>query len=181
MSETTTMNPRYLAIGALIYAFVSTLWIVIAVFFGGVNNALVVGTAVLLIALLIVAAILTMHQAGKSDLPQEFSAEMGKWFGIIFAAEGIGIGVGIGILVTLGLADWIAPWVALVVGLHFFPLAHLHKLLFDYVLGAAILLLVAGTVLFASMDRWASVIGLGTVVFLWLAGWGRVGMARKAI
>lgn len=43
MSETTTMNPRYLAIGALIYAFVSALWIVIAVFLGGVNWAGVIG------------------------------------------------------------------------------------------------------------------------------------------
>ena len=180
MSEA-TMNPRYLAIGALIYAGVSALWIAIAVFFGGISNAGVVGTAVLLIGLLIIAASLTLRQAGRSDLPQTGSAELGKWFGIIFAAEGIGIGVGSGILVGLGLADWIAPWVTLVVGLHFFPLAFLLKLPFDYLLGAAILLLVGMTILFMPMDSWAAVLGLGTAVFLWLAGWGRLWTARQAI
>ena len=65
-------------------------------------------TAVNLILLLIVATIITLRKAGKSDLPQESLAELGKWFGIIFAAEGIGIGVGSGILVALGLADIIS-------------------------------------------------------------------------
>jgi hypothetical protein len=43
-------------------------------------------TAVILILLLIVAATITVRKASKSDLPQESSAELGKWFGIIFAA-----------------------------------------------------------------------------------------------
>lgn len=180
MSET-TMNPRYLTIGALIYALVSAFWIVIAIFWGGVSSMVMIGTAVIFILLLIAAAISTLRRANQSNMPQEASAALGKWFGIIFAAEGIGIGVGSGILVGLGLAQWIAPWVALVVGLHFFPLAHLLKLPFDYVLGTAIVLLVLITVVFMPLENWAGILGIGTAVFLWLAGWGRLWLARQAL
>ncbi len=90
-------------------------------------------TAVILILLLIVAIIIILRKASKSDLPQESSAELGKWF---------------------------ALWVALVVGLHFFPLASLLKLPFDYVLGTAILLLVGEMVLFLPVS-------VGRVCLVW--------------
>ena len=180
MSES-TMNPRYLAIGAVIYAIVSALWVVITAVFGSLSNAVVLGTAVTLIILLIAAAFFTLQQSAKSPLPQAGSAELGKWFGIIFAAEGIGIGVGSGVLVGLGHPDWIAPWVAVVVGLHFLPLARLLKLAFDYVLGAAIIVWVVAIVVLLPTSAWPSLIGLGTAVLLWLAGWGRLWVAHQAL
>ena len=179
--STANMNPRYLAIGALVYAIVSTVWTAIAFFFGDVGNPIVIGTVIALILLLVATAIFTLRQASQSSLPQEASAELGKWFGIIFAAEGIGIGVGSGILAGLGQTDWIAPWVAIVVGLHFLPLAHLLKLPFDYVLGVGIIVLVIATVLILPVANWATLIGLGTAGLLWLAGWGRLWVARQAL
>jgi len=58
----------------------------------------------------------------------------GKWFGIIFGAEGLGIFIAINIVVKLGHADLIIPVIALVVGLHFFPLARVFKRTIDYYL-----------------------------------------------
>ena len=58
----------------------------------------------------------------------------GKWFGIIFGAEGLGIFIGINLVVNLGYPDLAIPVMALVVGLHFFPLAKVFKRTIDYYL-----------------------------------------------
>jgi len=60
----------------------------------------------------------------------------GKWFGIIFGAEGLGIFIGINIVVNLGYPDLVIPTLALVVGLHFFPLAKVFKRTLDYYLAS---------------------------------------------
>jgi len=61
---------------------------------------------------------------------------MGKWFGIIFGAEGLGIFIAINIVINLGHADLTIPVMALVVGLHFFPLAKVFKRSIDYYLAS---------------------------------------------
>ncbi len=60
--------------------------------------------------------------------------KIGKWFGIIFGAEGLGIFIGINLVVNLGHPDLAIPVMALVVGLHFFPLAKVFKRTVDYYL-----------------------------------------------
>jgi hypothetical protein len=62
--------------------------------------------------------------------------KMGKWFGIIFGAEGLGIVIGINIVIKLGHPELTMPVIALVVGLHFFPLAKVFKRTIDYYLAS---------------------------------------------
>jgi hypothetical protein len=59
---------------------------------------------------------------------------MGKWFGIIFGAEGLGIFIGINIVINLGHPELTIPVIALVVGLHFYPMAKIFKRTIDYYL-----------------------------------------------
>jgi len=56
----------------------------------------------------------------------------GKWFGIIFGAEGLGIFIAINIVDNIGHPELQVPVIALVVGLHFFPLAKVFKRNIDY-------------------------------------------------
>src|ERR1700753_2286716 len=70
----------------------------------------------------------------EADLAEE--KRMGKWFGIIFGAEGLCIFVGINIVINLGYPDLVIPTIALVVGLHFFPLAKVFKRTIDYYLAS---------------------------------------------
>ena len=70
----------------------------------------------------------------EADLAEE--KRMGKWFGIIFGAEGLGIFIGINVVVNLGYPDLVIPTIALVVGLHFFPLAKVFKRSIDYYLAS---------------------------------------------
>ena len=67
-----------------------------------------------------------------ADLDEE---KRGKRFGIILAGEGIGIFIAVNIVINLHHRELIMPAIALVVGLHFIPLAKLFKRKFDYYLG----------------------------------------------
>jgi len=66
------------------------------------------------------------------DIAREKST--GKWFGIIFGAEGLGIFIAINVVVNLGHPELTIPAIALVVGLHFFPLAKVFRRTVDYYL-----------------------------------------------
>jgi hypothetical protein len=68
----------------------------------------------------------------EADIAEE--KRMGKWFGIIFGAEGLGIFIGINVVINLGHPELTMPVLALVVGLHFFPLAKVFKRTIDYYL-----------------------------------------------
>jgi len=129
-----------IATGLCMMAFFTLMWTGIA--FGGLH-----GTSWWLFLLVFAAfAILFIIRAIKlfgvvkyfpaltsaADLAEE--KRMGKWFGIIFGAEGLGIFVGINIVINLGYPDLVIPTIALVVGLHFFPLAKVFKRTVDYYL-----------------------------------------------
>ena len=74
----------------------------------------------------------------KKKLPEiviEKSAEeksREKWFLIIFGLEGFGILIVKNILVNINHNEVFIPFFALIVGLHFFPLARIFKRTFDY-------------------------------------------------
>ena len=68
----------------------------------------------------------------EADLVEQ--KRMRKWFGIIFGAEFLGIAIGINVVINLGHPDLTVPVIALVVGLHFFPLAKVFKRTIDYYL-----------------------------------------------
>ncbi len=70
----------------------------------------------------------------EADIAEE--KRTGRWFGIIFGAEGLLIFIGINIVVHLGYPDLTIPTIALVVGLHFFPLAKVFKRTVDYYLAS---------------------------------------------
>jgi len=58
----------------------------------------------------------------------------GKWFGIIFGAEGLLIFIAVNVVINIKHPELVIPAIALVVGLHFFPLARVFKRTVDYYL-----------------------------------------------
>ena len=67
-----------------------------------------------------------------ADIAEE--KKMGMWFGIIFGAEGLLIFIAVNIVTNLGYPELVIPAIALVVGLHFYPLAKVFKRTLDYYL-----------------------------------------------
>jgi hypothetical protein len=72
----------------------------------------------------------------------------GMWFGIIFGAEGLLIFVAVNVVVNIGHPELVIPVIALVVGLHFYPLARVFKRSLDYYLAT-----------------WATLIAILSIVF----------------
>ena len=142
-----------IASGLFMMAFFTLMWSAIA--FGGLTGTvyqwgLLVFTV--LAGLFISKGVILYSEAkrfpkvtSEADIAEE--KRMGKWFGIIFGAEGLGIFVGINIVNNLGHPDLLFPVIALVVGLHFYPLAKVFKRTVDYYLASwATLIAVLGFV-----------------------------------
>jgi len=87
-----------------------------------------------------VAYSVSLFRAAKNFPPLTNSADkaegkrMGIWYGIIFGAEGLTIPVVCGLLAYLKLTQFILPAIALVIGLHFYPMARVFKRTVDYYL-----------------------------------------------
>jgi hypothetical protein len=125
--------------GIIMMAFFTMMWTGIA--YGSMGgNGLVILILFSLVALTLVFNAIKYFREAKRFPKSESEADKaeekrtGKWFGIIFCAEGLLIFVGINIVINLGHADLTIPVIALVVGLHFYPLARVFKRTIDYYL-----------------------------------------------
>ncbi|MWV29652.1 hypothetical protein [Rathayibacter iranicus] len=93
----------------------------------------------------------------------------GALFGAVFAAEGVLIGVAVGILGAHGLNRFLVPGIAVIVGLHFFPMARIF-----------------GRTLDLWLATWTTLVGaVGVVVVLfdgstWPVVWSWVGAGAAA-
>lgn len=118
-----------------------------------------------------------------SDADKAEGKRSGMWFGIIFGAEGLGIFIAVNIVINLGHADLVIPVIALVVGLHFYPMARLFKRTIDYYLATwstliaitGILLILEKVYSFETVDAFVG-IGLAVAtscygVYMVIRGW----------
>jgi hypothetical protein len=87
-----------------------------------------------------------LFQTVMTDAEKAEGKKMGIAYGIIFGLEGILIPIGVFICFQLGLPDLVIPVIALIVGLHFYPMAKIFKRTIDYYLAT-----------------WASLIAIGAI------------------
>lgn len=131
---------KRIASGLMMMAFFTLIWAGIAL--GGLHCSLYATVLVIFPILAIVFVIkgIGLFKVAK-HFPQPESEEdkaegkrMGMWFGIIFGGEGLGIFIAVNVVVNIGHPELIVPAIALVVGLHFYPMARLFKRRIDYYL-----------------------------------------------
>jgi len=126
--------------GLLLMAFFTMVWAGIAsgglAGFGQYAVLFVFGVP----AGMFVACSISLFRASRGFPPLTSSADkaegkrMGIWYGIIFGAEGITIPIVCGFLVYFRQTAFILPAIALVIGLHFYPMARIFKRTIDYYL-----------------------------------------------
>ncbi|MBO9732651.1 MAG: hypothetical protein J7623_28670 [Chitinophaga sp.] len=108
-----------------------------------------------------------------------------KRFIYIFIAEGAGILILKNVLVNIGCDDWFLPGVALIVGLHFFPLAKVFNRKFDYYMGVFVCLVaIAGFVLLSKGYATAvttPVVSIGCAIATSLYGTMMIGKGNKIL
>ncbi|MDP9047253.1 MAG: hypothetical protein M3N14_03900 [Bacteroidota bacterium] len=131
---------RSVATGLCLMAFFTMLWSGIA--YGGLKDGVYVFALIFFPVLAITFLSKAIHLfkivrqfpklTSESDIAEE--KKTGKWFGIIVGAEGLGIFIAINVVINLGHPELQIPVIALVVGLHFYPLARVFKRKVDYYL-----------------------------------------------
>ncbi|OZB91291.1 hypothetical protein [Paenibacillus sp. XY044] len=100
-------------------------------------------------------------------------------FNIVFAAEAAAIAVAIAVCNATGHTALIPIVIALIVGIHFYPLASLFRVKFYHLTGTLLCLLALATLLFLPVEAslgahhintYMSVVGLGSALILWGTG-----------
>ena len=101
--------------------------------------------------------------------PSEVARIRGR-FNLVGVVQGLGIGVVVFAGIKLGRPEWIPASVALIVGLHFFPLATLFRTPLYNATGAGLCLVAVATPMlaFGSDAVWSVVPGLGAAAILWV-------------
>jgi hypothetical protein len=142
-----------IATGLIMMACFTLIWAAIA--FGGLHTSAYAFILIIfpLLAIVFVAKGIAIFRVAKyypqltdeADIARE--KKTGKWFGIIFGAEGLGIFIAINIVTNLGHPELTIPVIALVVGLHFYPLAKVFRRKVDYYLATwSTLIAIAGII-----------------------------------
>jgi len=177
---------RGVASGVLFMAFFGTLWAGIGI--GGLQGwgepwlsvvVLLIGLGLLIGGIVLLLASRRLpSQAASADAPGDKRTNI--WFGAIFAAEGLLIAIASVICNAINRFDLFFPIMAIIVGIHFLPLAALFQLKAYYLVGT--LLCVLALLTFAVPEhirlgdqqitaQWV-VLGFGAALILWAVGLG---------
>jgi hypothetical protein len=107
--------------GAIIMGVFAAVWWLVGVRWAGYGSPLIYGIPLAVTALVIFAALRSRDRFGP--VPPEEDARRDRLVIIASAVEGLAIFVAINVLGNIGEIDYAAPVVAIIVGLHFIPLA----------------------------------------------------------
>lgn len=107
--------------GAIIMSVFAAIWWIAGIRASGHGSPLACGVGAAVAGAIIAAAL----RAGARVQPRDPAEKQrrDRLVGIASAIEGVAIFVVANVLVNLGLRAWVAPAVAVIVGLHFVPLA----------------------------------------------------------
>ena len=171
--------------GVFFMAFFGTLWAGI-----GIRGLQGWGFLWLLILSLLIGSILLIGRIVLIMNSKSLSNEMvqgdsqrwkrkNMWFGIIFGLEGVLIAAASVICVSTDHLELFVPVMALIVGAHFFPLAHLFKVKIYYITGL-LLCLISAITLFTLPVKvtwgnyqimvWWTFLGFSSALILWGTG-----------
>ncbi|MFD4490889.1 DUF7010 family protein [Lysinibacillus fusiformis] len=199
MTQTSRAIPgaavRGTASGVFFMAFFGTLWAYTGIMgLHGWGVLLLVTAVAIGIALfiggfsLIRASRELTNQVSKTDLRQ--GKRTSFWFNIIFAAEGLAIAITIAVCNATRHPELIPVVIALIVGVHFFPLAPLFQVRLYYFTGTLLCLLAIMTWLCVptkvtlgehQINTFMSVVGFGSALILWGTGLAIWLMGRRLL
>jgi hypothetical protein len=156
------------AIGALFFSGFGALWLVLALYVREELHAAAVGGVLLVLAVLALAALYLLRAARRWPRVPDDPA-MGRAFKRVNTIQWVAIFVVAFVLARLHLDVYIPTAVAVIVGLHMFPLARLFNYPQHYATGALLVAWAAGSAVFAPASTLQGTAALGTGVILWLS------------
>ncbi|MGE7758622.1 DUF7010 family protein [Peribacillus sp. NPDC097895] len=185
-------------IGVIFMAFFGTMWAGIGVMgLQGWGFPYVELVAIITGIIMVIGGISFIHASRKmpvqvSEKGARHLKRIGFWFNMVFLAEALLIVAAIAICNMIDQTDLIPGVIAIIVGIHFLPLASLFKIKLYYVTGVLLcllalitLLVVPRTIMFGDHRIIAqlSLLGFGCALILWATGltlWLRVKNSKRA-
>ena len=163
--------------GAIILTLFAAFWSITALGYWLARPSWTIPAAILVtIALLAMSASRVLATRGIESLDDPIAEARGKrsgiWFGIIFSVEGLLIFLCSIVLANEHLELWIPIGIALIVGVHFLPLAHVFEVPLYYGTGTLCVLGVLGCALIGDTGLRLLSAGLTMAAVLW----GSVGL-----
>lgn len=159
--------------GAIIMSVFGVIWWIVGLRASGQPSLLIYGVP--LAAAVAVAAAFLRGRAAEPETVE--SKRRDRLVGIASAAEGVAIFVVANVLVNVGQRDEVAPAVALIVGLHFLPLARWLPARPYYVTAVTLVALALAGFLIASPELRLALVSAGAACTLWVtslaAAWRR--------
>lgn len=187
---------RGTASGVLFMAFFGTMWS-----YTGTIGLKGLGKPWVLIISLIIGlglignALLLISKSSKlsnenSNPPRNNSKNIRFWFNIVFALEFIAIYLAVFLLNRTSNTELVPIVIAIIVGIHFLPLAYLFQIKMYYLTGILITLIALITWLFIPLnsiingneiDLYLSVVGFGSAIILWITGFFILQIGRRLL
>lgn len=115
-----------------------------------------------------VAMLFWATRQAQAPISEEARARIGRLVGIWSAVEGVAIFIGVTVCQNIGAAHAVAPVIAIIVGLHFLPLARGIPVPFYYGTAAA-LVAVGGCALLLQEPARTALTGFGSALILWIS------------
>ncbi|MFK2877266.1 hypothetical protein [Rhodanobacter hydrolyticus] len=176
VDETNVARTRGILSGATVLGAGGAAWCFAALLNWNARSAWAIpGAMVATIALLglCAARLLATRRTRSADDPAASAAgkRAGIWFGIIFGAEAALIAISSVLLARGGLGLWIPATAALIVGIHFLPLARVFAAPIYYGTGIFSVLGVLACLLIPDMALRLLCVGLVMAAVLWVTSW----------
>jgi hypothetical protein len=149
--------------GIWVLTIFAAIWGILGVTNTGLPSALALVPIGISIALLFWAT-----RQVPAPIEDAAQARIGRLVGIWSAVEGLAIVAAVIICQNIGAAHAIVPVIAIIVGLHFLPLARGIPVPFYYATGAAMIVTGGGALLLTGPARIATT-GLGAAIILWIS------------
>src|SRR4051812_39525372 len=118
--------------GAIIMSFFGSLFATLTLLFEFGWTGMVLGLPYVIFAAIALAAIIVIRRPGEGIVPSRQAERVIMWSSI---GEGVGLFLVANIVINLGHRELLLPAMAVVVGLHFLPIAHATGLRAFYGLG----------------------------------------------
>lgn len=149
--------------GIWVLTIFAAIWGVVGVLGTGMSPVLAAIPVAISAALLFWAT-----RQSPAPISEAAQARIGRLVGIWSAVEGVAIFVGVTVCQNIGAPHAVAPVIAIIVGLHFLPLARGIPVPLYYLTGAALVATGGGALLLSEPARIA-VTGFGSAAILWVS------------
>ena len=163
------------ATGIILMSLFGAAWAWLAAGVISAQPAQMVRLAAIVISIGLIVCAVLVHRRNRGGLRRTLDHRL-MW--IVIGGEFLILIVGANLLVRSPYRDWLMPAVALVVGLHFLPLAKAAQLPLYLVTGAAITVVAIISALFKEPIR-TLMVGLGAASSLWITCAVLVSRARR--